>query len=109
MILYLEDSSVVMLDTMPRPEPEGTYGCGFGHLTTNPAYEEVLFDYSCDDGHSNVVEMMGTHALGTGKLTILDTLLNMPECTSPSYSPDGKKIAFRSDHKLYILYREVRK
>jgi hypothetical protein len=106
-IVRLADDHLIMLDTIIKEFPEGTYGCGFGNGTFHPNAHEVLFDLSCDDGHAYVVDRIGVFDYTTYDFTILDTLTEISNCRRPCYSPDGRRIAFISHGELYFLLREV--
>lgn len=93
--------------TPPKDEfPDGTRSCSFVRSWLNPARNEVVGLIDCWDGESYVVERTGIYDIETASMTILDTLVNLPSCLNPCYSPDGRKIAFFSEGKGYILCRE---
>ncbi len=106
-LIRLSDDYTIILDTMIHEFPEGTKLCGMGAGSFNPTGTEITFYISCDDGHSLVVDRMGLFDYSTNEFTILDTLVNLSQCTRPTYSSDGRRIAFHSNGVLYFLTREV--
>jgi len=108
-ITRLKDHKYLVLDTISilQTKPEGTDGCDFGSESFNPKFTEVAFRYSCDDGDSYSVNSIGVFDYTTFQLTFLDPLMGLENCNRPSYAPDGKRLAFTSDGKVFILNREV--
>ncbi len=101
----LSDSIYIVLDTMIKELPARTEVCGFVLGSFNESVSEILLQLSCDDGHMYVVNSIGVFNLLSNKLTIIDPIISKSNCTSPRYSPDGRKIAFLSEGKLFILER----
>ncbi|MCP4705751.1 MAG: hypothetical protein GY865_14220 [candidate division Zixibacteria bacterium] len=110
-IVRLADDKLIILDTLSAvlDKPEGTFGCGFGSESFNPAASEVAFRLTCDDGHSVVVRRIGVFDYSTNEFTILDSVLGLSNCNRPAFSPDGKRISFISNGVLYIMVREILK
>jgi hypothetical protein len=105
-LLRLKDSRVIVLDTMIGERPVGTDGCGIIFEVFNPVFCELVFEISCDNGLDYVFDRVGTYNYETGLFTIIDPLAKLTECSSPACCPDGKKIAFLSRGRVYIVYRE---
>jgi len=109
-IVRLADDKLIILDTLATvlDKPEGTFGCGFGSESFNPAASEVAFRLTCDDGHSVVVRRIGVFDYSTNEFTILNPLLGLNNCSRPAYSPDGRRISFISNGVLYFMVREIK-
>jgi hypothetical protein len=105
-LFRLEDSKVVVLDTMIGEKPAGTEECGVIFEVFNPVFPEFIFEISCDGGEDHIVDRIGTYNYNTGVFTILNPLVQLTEGASPTCSPDGKKLAFLSQGRVYIVYRE---
>lgn len=113
-IIRTEDSTCIVLDTIPIERPDGVVACGFGRVSFNPNLKstEVLFELTCDGNYPSgaefVVNRIGTFDYTTYEFTILDTLIGIESCAAPVYAPDGREIAFldNDDYKAYIIYRE---
>ncbi|MFH1893007.1 MAG: hypothetical protein ABIK83_10055 [Candidatus Zixiibacteriota bacterium] len=101
----IADSTYIVLDTLLGDFPPGTLVCGLSDYSFCPVGTEVLFTISCDDGVSYVVDRIGTFDYTTGEFATLDAEIGLENCRAPAYSPDGLKIAFISDGKVYILFR----
>jgi hypothetical protein len=104
-IQRIADSQFIVMDTCITDKPQKTVGCGFIFCSFNPKGNEILFQRGCDDGESYIVRSIGTFVLGTGRIQILDSLIHLTDCATPVYAPDGCKIAFQSNKKIYIIYR----
>ena len=100
-------SDPILMYDIPFEKPPGSGGCDFLYPSFNPNYTEILFNLVCDDGHTETGEMVGTFNYSTMELTILDDLIGLESCTTPVYSPDGRRIALLSGKRLYIIEREV--
>ncbi len=108
-IVRLANDEVIVLDTLAAvlDRPEGTYVCGFGDETFNPAGPEVAFRLTCDDGHAKIVNRIGVFDYESHQFTILNGLIGIDNCWRPSLSPDGRRIAFVSEGELFFLVRVV--
>jgi hypothetical protein len=102
-IMRISDTTITRLDTLIKPPPN-TYGCGFLHTSFNPSKPEILFQTTCDDGVSYIVDAVGVYDMITNELTFIDSLIGMEGCTAPVYSPDGNKIALLANGKVHIIY-----
>ncbi|MCX6830103.1 MAG: hypothetical protein NT002_12625 [candidate division Zixibacteria bacterium] len=101
----IADSQYIVMDTCITNKPQKTVGCGFIFCSFNPKGNEILFQRGCDDGESYIVRSIGTFILETGRIQILDSIIHLTDCATPVYAPDGRKIAFQSNKKIYIIYR----
>ncbi|MFH2037689.1 MAG: hypothetical protein ABIJ45_14910, partial [Candidatus Zixiibacteriota bacterium] len=83
-------------------------GCGHLFFSINSNYHEILFQFSCDnfEFERTVAERIGTYNYKTNEWNLLNPFNNDQDCLTPVYHPDGKKIAFLSDNKAYIMFRE---
>jgi hypothetical protein len=108
-IVRLADDKTSSLDNFVQrlTRPEGTRVCGFVDESFNPVFPEVVFSLTCDDGHDYIVNRIGVFDYITGTLTILDSMINMTNCSRPIYAKDGRRIFFMSEGVFYYLNREV--
>jgi hypothetical protein len=106
-LVSLRDGHRTQLDTLIRTFPEGTDGCGVGVGSFNPTASEVVIQIACDNGHDYMVTSIAVFDYVHNEMTVLDTLMHMTNCMRPSYSSDGRRIAFLSNQVLYFLEREV--
>lgn len=107
-IIRLADSTRILLDTIVRDAPPQSEGCGIIYPTFSPASSEILFQIGCDNDHSWLDNSIAIFNYASGKLTMLDSLTGINNCTAPSISPDGRKIVFLADGNAYILYRDIK-
>ncbi len=107
-ILELKDSTRILLDTVIKNAPPEGEGCGIIYPSFNPNAPEILFQVGCDIDHFWLNNDIGIFDFSSGKLTILDTLAGIDNCTTPTFSPDGRKVAFLANDKAYILYRNIK-
>ena len=109
-MMRLSDSSFVVLDTLPWVMPDSARFHEIADPSFNPHFPEVLFNhYCCDERDDRVIfelDALATFNYVTGEWTVIDELVGMANCSSPAYAPDGCKIAFLSEGKLFILHRE---
>lgn len=106
LLYWFADGRSIMLDKLIKDYPQGMTACDFLHYSFNPKSTEVLFTLIYFNDNDDETFRIATYDYVADKLTILDPLMNMTECEAPSYSPDGRKIAFHSQGKVYMLYRE---
>ncbi len=99
----LADSVIVILDTLVKDGPPKAPGCGFHFSSFNPKGAEVLFEMGCPRDETYIGNRIGTFDYLSGRLTILDTLVGIGNCTFPVYAPDGRRIAFLADQQAYII------
>jgi hypothetical protein len=81
--------------------------CGFNSLFFSPNIPEILFRISCDNFEieETVARRIGTYNYQTNTIRLLSPFKDERDCLAPFYHPDGKKIAFLSDGRAYIIYR----
>jgi hypothetical protein len=108
-MLRLADSTFIILDTIPFELPPHAAYCAFLFAFFNPKSTEVLFHLTCDDvtGEQVVANRIGVFDYESYNLHIFDPPTGVKDATTPVYAPDGKKIAFLSDGKAYIMYRKL--
>ncbi|RKX26270.1 MAG: hypothetical protein DRP45_03955 [Candidatus Zixiibacteriota bacterium] len=102
----LTDSSTTYVDDFAGDPPAHTVGCSYYFPTFNPRLEELLFLQACEGKEPYVVDRMCTFNYATNEFTDLGALTGLDAGTPPRYSPDGKKIAYTTGRKAYIIYRE---
>lgn len=107
-LFNLRDSSIIVLDTLIGTPPPSTYACGIIWFSFNPVANEVVFTITCDDGHNYIVDRIATFDCETLELSIIDSLIGIENCAAPSFSPDGRRIAFIANNKAFILTRQFR-
>ncbi|MCX6827813.1 MAG: hypothetical protein NT002_00800 [candidate division Zixibacteria bacterium] len=105
LIIRLADSMTIALDTIIKEKPPKTLVCGLLFESFNPVEAEVLFEVSCDDGESYIVNRSGTYNYNSGSVTIFDEVAGIQNCTTPVYCSDGQKIALLSNNRAYIIFR----
>ncbi len=111
-MMRIADSAFIVLDTMISSTPPGTDNCGVELPTFNPVYPEVVFNLVCygGDEHSGIplveIDHMATYDYETNEIQVLDSLINIYNCTSPCIASDGLKIGFLSGGHVYILFRD---
>lgn len=110
-IINLKDTSFIDLVAKVRPFPPNTVGCDFVWFSFCPTASEILFTSVCEvsETHdiSNEIWRIGTYDYLNNDFRIIDTLINIPNCVAPSYSPNGQRIAFLANGKVYILDRKI--
>lgn len=118
-ICDFENSECISIDSF-LPRPIGVLGYGFLYYSFNPLDSEVLFELGCeknrnledgkpyDERESYEEFSIATFNYVDNKLTVLDSLIDLNSCRSPTYSPDGLKIAFMSGRNVYVMYRGVK-
>jgi len=81
--------------------------CDYICLFFNPNIPEILFRISCYnfETEKTVADRIGTFNYQTSTLKLLSPFNDERDCITPIYHPDGKKIAFLSENKAYIIYR----
>jgi WD40-like Beta Propeller Repeat len=105
----LADSVIIILDTLVKDGPPKAQGCGFHFGSFNPAAAEVLFEIGCPREETFIGNKIGTFDYLSNRVTILDTLVGIDNCTFPVYAPDGRRIAFIADRQAYIIFRGEKK
>jgi len=106
-LFRLTDSTLVSIDTLLYPYPAKTIECGIVWNSFNPVASELAFTITCDDGENYIVNRIATLDCETLELTVIDSLIGISNCAAPSFSPDGRRIAFMANQKAYILTREI--
>lgn len=103
-IVRLYDDKLTILDTLGafKRRPEGVMGCGVGRETFHPTESKVIFQLSCDDGHTFVVDRLFLYDYMSSELVQIDSLLQQTNCEWPRFSPEGKFLAYIQDGLLFI-------
>ncbi len=105
-LLRLKDSTLISVDTLIGPLPPETDDCAILWSSFNPVATEILFTITCSKGENYPVNRIATLDYTTFELTVIDTITGLTSCAAPAFSPNGKKIAFMSRNRAYILARE---
>jgi hypothetical protein len=118
-ICNFKDTICISLDTF-LIRYTGVIGYDFLYYSFNPRGEEVLFELICeknenlekgmayDERKSYEEFSMATFNYATNRLTILDSLIDLQGCRTPTYAPDGLKIAFLHGGNAHIMYRRIK-
>ena len=77
----------------------------FLYYSFNPNYPEVLFNFIREGDDENEIFGIGTYNYATNNFEVLDSLAGQPGGKAPACAPDGLKIAFLHQSRLYIVYR----
>jgi hypothetical protein len=109
-VLRLQDSTYLVLDTIVKwGVPNGVH-CGINYFASfNASEDELLFQLSCDDGHSIYAERAGIFKMESHEVIILDTLLNFPSVSSAVFDNRDCRIALLASQKAYIVERGQKK
>ncbi len=105
-IIDLSTNETIDIGNITGPPPPNTLGCGMLYYSFNPQYPEMILNQGCDIDEGTVLDRVVIYNYRTKKLEILDPLINLTNCTTPVYHPEGKIIALLSQGKLYIIFRE---
>jgi hypothetical protein len=107
-LIRVVDSTIILLDTLLKSNyPQVAEGCGFLFGSFNPQESEILFQIGCENDNIYADNRIGTFNYINGDFALIDPIIGKYNCTAPVYAPDGLKIAFLSDGKVYILYRKL--
>jgi hypothetical protein len=79
--------------------------CGVIYESFNPNSPEVVFQVTCDDGHYILGEKLATYNYETYTYTDLEQFVKGKNPGAPSYSPDGRNIAYLAEGRAFILMR----
>ncbi len=105
-IINLTDSSINDFDPYFQTNILDTViGCSYLYYSFNPIYPEIIFEQSCDDGHTVLIERIGIFNFQTNEAVLLEDLTGHQTGSTPIYHPQGKMIAYCSKGKLFIIYR----
>ncbi|MEW6050378.1 MAG: hypothetical protein AB1644_04870 [Candidatus Zixiibacteriota bacterium] len=99
------DSTFIVLDTIPKEFPPLTGAVACMHGSFNPSAPEILFTLIFHDADEYEIFNVATFNYATNVLTVVDDLIDMHGCNSPTYAPDGMKIAFLCSGKVIIVFR----
>jgi hypothetical protein len=118
-ICNFKDTICISLDTF-LTRYAGVIGYDFLYYSFNPRDEEILFELICeknenlekgmpyDERKSYEEFSMATFNYAANRLTVLDSLIDLQGCMTPTYAPDGLKIAFLHGGNAHIMYRRIR-
>ena len=106
LIIRIQDSAFIFLDTMLGVVPENARFCGSFSPSFCPIRSELIFQISCDSigGERIISDRIGIFDYDSIELQVLDPIANAKHITNPVFNPDGKKAAFLADCKTYIIY-----
>jgi hypothetical protein len=106
-LFRLKDTTSISIDTLIGPLPPETDDCAILWSSFNPVALEILFTITCSKGENYPVNRIATLDYITFQLTVIDTLIGITNCSAPAFSPNGKKIAFLANDKVYIMTRQI--
>ena len=114
-LMRLQDTSIILIDTMLGPPPKGFVICDVDVPIFNPRFHEVAFNLVCYgkptlESHELDLERDYTALLNldTWEIVVLDSVLNLEECRAPTFAPNGVALALMSKGQVYIIQRKMK-
>ncbi len=106
-IVHLPTDVSVKLDTLITTLPLRTTGCDYHSEGFNPIFNEVLLTRQCDDGISYAVASIVIFNLETNTYQELTEIPGAFAVGGRRFAPDGLKISYVANGKLYLILREA--